>query len=247
MRKNNLSSLHWCLTAIVLLAQASACTGLSTKPSHVIPEPSGNYYLFNPDTIFADLAQGKTNLFIEKDENFDPPISKPLKVVQWNQTDYFQIAQAVHETFWNDTVDNWSLGLMDFTADCQYIDQGPQKVAFGLYKITDPIFRSSGIEEFIAIDPSTTSIWRSNKRLGPTTMPSAVIDLSRLKITANDAFRLAEENGGKNIRLALDNNCFISASLAPNGLYKDWHVVYQNNNLDEVFTLLINPYTGMIK
>lgn len=247
MRKKTFSCLSVYLTAMVFLVSTSACAKLSTKTSNVIPEPSGNYYLFNPDTILTDLAQGKKNLFIEKDENFDPPLSEPLKVVQWSQEDYFQIARAVHEFFWNETADDWKLSLLDFAMDCQYINQGPQKAAFGLYKFTNPIFRNSGIEEFIAIVPATNSIWRSNKRLGLTTMPSTAIDSSRLKVTANDAFRIAEDHGGERTRHYVENRCQVSASLAPSGLFKDWSVVYRNNNLDEIFTLLINPYTGTIK
>jgi len=235
-----------CLITTIFFTSMMACS-VSYIPSNKSRESSGNYYLFNPDTILTDLAQGKTDLFIEKDGSFDPPLSEPVKVVQWSQGDYFRIAQAVHERFWNDAFSDWKLGNMYFTADCHQVEKGPQKGSFGLYRIIEPFFEKSGLEELIVIDPSPNSIWRSNKSLDPQAMPSVSIDFPRLRVTANNAFQMAEDNGGKGARLANDNNCFATALLAPNGGAKDWDVSYHNKDQGDIFSIKIDEYTGMIK
>ena len=69
------------------------------------------------------------------------------------------------------------------------------------------------------------------------------IDPSNLKVTADNALRIAEENGGSSFRLATGNKCRVSMILDLNA-YGDWRVDYEWN--EAAFTIRIDPYTGNV-
>ncbi len=61
--------------------------------------------------------------------------------------------------------------------------------------------------------------------------------------------RIAEESGGENVRLSLNNECGITASLSPDSArYRGWNVMYigDKSNLS-AFEIDIDPSTGTIQ
>ncbi len=64
------------------------------------------------------------------------------------------------------------------------------------------------------------------------------IELTKFKTTAEQAVRIAEENGGKAARLN-DDKCQVSASIIEN----DWFVNY----FRETFSVFIDPFTGEVE
>ena len=71
------------------------------------------------------------------------------------------------------------------------------------------------------------------------------INLDKLKITADDALRIAEENGGIDARLAVDNQCDISISSSEHNWYVRYSIQASTNST--IFEMTINSYTGKYK
>ena len=71
------------------------------------------------------------------------------------------------------------------------------------------------------------------------------IDLANIKITAEEALRIAEANGGQAARTSVQNNCRVRVRLSG---YSGWLVrITENDSASEVFSLEIDPSTGKIK
>ncbi len=71
------------------------------------------------------------------------------------------------------------------------------------------------------------------------------IDLKQVKITAEDALKIAEENGGKEARLSTQNKCTIQVKLSGDF---GWRVfVYDDKTGSSFFSIEINRDTGKIK
>jgi hypothetical protein len=150
----------------------------------------------------------------------------------------------VHEQFWQTTIEDWELHFMTFRADCERFDEGPQQGIFRYYTITNHLFRKSGYDETINIDPSTSSVLLRYEGLSSRSQYSRSIDLSQLKISVHAAFQISEENGGRETRLRLENDCFVGAVLSPYERNKGWNVSYHNKDSPNIFEINIDEYTG---
>jgi hypothetical protein len=75
--------------------------------------------------------------------------------------------------------------------------------------------------------------------------------MTKLKVTADDALQIAEEQGGRNKRASVNHECSFNVVLAPSSVhYKGWVVWYQivqNERVETLFNLWTDPYTGKIK
>jgi len=202
------------------------------------------YYTFNPESILKSLDQSNADIFERQSIDFEPTIITPDVTVQWNQANYFQIASALHANILDEPIADRNLHFMIFRAGCEQMDEGPQQAVFEFYRITQPFFQKKGYKETINIDPATNSIWFQNERLSSREIYSQSINLLQLKVSANDAFRIAEDNGGRKARLELENDCSVSAILAPDGSAQNWEVNYSNRDSAHIFDIIIDEYTG---
>jgi len=67
------------------------------------------------------------------------------------------------------------------------------------------------------------------------------VDLSKVKISADEALRIAEKDGGQEKRVAIDNACDISVGISRNTIvYDGWMVNYSPS----IFFDKIDPVTG---
>lgn len=220
--------------------------------SQVMTEPDGlsSYfetadYKINPTTILDDLKKGKKNVFTfvtatpEVDEKL---YSEPFP---WKQSDYLTIANALHQYVWNETVDDWYVYNLSFYGDCSY-----NPVRFDLFQIT--YFKDAGSRQYTAHEIDIFPLYGDVATGGGTNFPRPLfgwkesLHFDKLKITADDALKLAEENGGKEARLAFQNKCKILISITSND--QKWVVGYrENTNAKYIFKINIDPYTGKYK
>ena len=70
------------------------------------------------------------------------------------------------------------------------------------------------------------------------------IDLQKLRFTADDALRMADENGGKTARLADQNKCEMDLVLYGDSQW-GWYIFHDDEG-SFIFDTHINPYTGNI-
>jgi len=199
-------------------------------------------YIINPDTILQRLNKGDTNVFM-------PEMATPIAPVydgriMWHQSDYIEIADALFQFKWKEPSSKWNVYSLELKTDC-----GENMGGFYYADIIyfNPIWIKSTIlytAREIEITPLYQDVgWGGN---GPN-YPHPIlgwrgINLSKIEISAENALNIADANGGKALRSAIQNNCSVYLGLS--GDY-GWYIYYLNNaSADMIFQIRIDPYTG---
>jgi hypothetical protein len=201
-------------------------------------------FKINPATILAALDNGGSSVFVTQPLPDEPRVSEGHFL--WNQSDYLKIATNAFQFQWKEIPTGWDVFGMIFDSNCQ---DNPS----GFYDATIIYFKSVWVRqtlEYTARQIEIHPLWSEVDWGGETNFPHPIlgwgsIDLNHLNISADDALKIAEENGGKVARMAIQNNCQILLVL--HGDSSIWNVYYERNTdgLD-TFKISINPYTGEI-
>ena len=236
----------WLAFLILLAIILSACRLFSfgTEDTMYWKETA---YTIDPDTILDSLAQGKKDVFTLQTATPEaelPPASEP---VHWSQSDFYRIAQALHEYVWNESVEEWYLPDMEFGMDCQGAFDGPQYGRFVFYKFVHIREQESRIEHDIYILHQENTVRVFETEYYPRLETWQNIDWAKVKISVTDALQIAERNGGYEARSNENNECKISLALAPGSKYEGWQVMYTGNNRTRLFDIHINTLTGEYK
>jgi len=203
------------------------------------------YYKINPEMILSDLESGKTEVYeveiaTPQSPLFDEPIS-------WHQSDYLRISNSLQEFVWHESLDDWSLYYMDFSTICHDRLSG---FGFGEFYYFKTSFLDNGKIRYIARGLQITPQYGDVAWGGRISFPRSLsgwksIDLSDIKIVAEQALKIAEYNGGKTARLSVHNECKIDVRLSG---YTGWEVVmYEIDTGSPIFRMEIDPYSGEIK
>jgi len=197
------------------------------------------FYEIDPETILGSLKTGKKNIFTSLKVIPDTPFySMPF---QWEQDDYLAIANALQEFVWQEKPTKWMIHSMEFYGDCKY-----NPIGFDIVNIT--YYKKNGLQKYdvrmIGIYPLTRmAAWGLGKNYPHSLFEQMdYIRPNDLAVTVNKALQLAEENGGKASRLAIDNECRISVSLSSSS--QKWNIIYSDKSTYSVFDMNINPYTS---
>ncbi len=207
------------------------------------PEHTG-YYKINPETILASLSRGETDVFIPEPATPSAPVFN--STISWHQSDYLKITNAVFQSVWKETFDSWSLLSMVFKIACQDNPDGFESGDIHFFKADG---ESDYTTREVLITPQYGDVSWGGGGLGSDfSRPSSgwkSIDVSRLKITADDALKIADDNGGKSFRSAKENQCRIAMILQ---LESDagWGVIYVGYDGSSNFNIEIDPYTGKV-
>jgi hypothetical protein len=137
---------------------------------------------------------------------------------------------------------------MDFSATCKAIESGFQNGRFDFFKVVNENGIQSLRSRFIDIDTRGNFIYVKELKYSPASGSREVIDLKGLKVSAEQAFEIAESNGGKEKRLLAENACRVSVVLSPNSAgYRGWEVIYTSTDTgDFLFRIQVDPYTSEI-
>jgi hypothetical protein len=208
---------------------------------------TGNY-MIDPETILESLDRGETNVFmpeIATPEFYTPPDGGTYS---WSQADYWEIASALHQFVWGESVDDWSLFRMMFYTNCADNLRG---FAIGDFVYFKPVLNHWTIRytaREIVIHPLVNSIsWGGNRNYPRPLLGWKSVDLKKLTVTADDAIQIAEENGGRDARLSVENKCSIDLSVGFNPRGDGWSVDYAQTDGTPIFGIEIDPYTGEYK
>lgn len=136
-------------------------------------------------------------------------------------------------------MDEWNIYNLTFKRECQN-----NPIGFDIADIS--LYKANGFEyslREIAIYPLAKEIdWG-----GETTYPRPFldgwsnIDLAKTNITAEDALRIAEEQGGKKARSKDENDCGILVGISNLHNEFQWKVSYY---FSPFFEIVIDPFTG---
>lgn len=211
----------------------------------------GNFKI-NPETFLQAIHNNKTNIYLPDDRSMEElDFTGPAlyeNSIQWSQNGYLDISRSINEQVWHDNLDGWLLYRMIFGTRCQDNLSGFENGTITYYKT---IFRNNKIRyttrDMIASPKYMSIIWGGGTEYPHPLFGWKNIDLNKIKITAEDALKIAEENGGKKTRLSVQNKCDIHVLLL-RGNYDGW-LVYYNNSLGSTngFEVRINYTTGKIE
>jgi hypothetical protein len=206
------------------------------------------YYAIDPPALLESLAQNGEAFFIPIENEPDIlPLDQQLPV-DWTQADYMHIANVLFEDIWKETTNGWSLKSMSFSLDCTKIEHGIQEADLRYFRNDKTPEQEIRIERSIDI-----YAWRKSARVvefiyTPRWVDWGSIDLAQMQISADDVLMLAENYGGKEKRLDVDNACDIDLLLSPDDpRYRGWHVRYDNRDGGQIFEAWIDPITGEVR
>jgi len=229
----------------MLVAVISACqpfdNGERKYPSTIGTFNVTGEFIINPTTILDTLDHGKTNVFTPALATPTEDSILPSGSIQWTQSEYLKVANALSQSVWNESLEDWSVYYLAFNRECQDNPKGFDDLTIIYYKTITVNMQKVYTARIIEIFPLASNVSWGGETNFPISSGWNEIDPSKFKITADDALRIAEENGGKEARLKLKNHCDILVR-APNHSNDDsWDVGYYYG-VD--FELIIDPFSG---
>jgi hypothetical protein len=207
-------------------------------------QPEKGVFLIDSKTILDLLSKGETNVFTpsaKQGSDFSAIISDG--VMNWSQRDFLMIADAVNQKVWGDSLNDWKLYRMDFSTDCHINPNGFEEGRIVFFKADVNKINKYVIREFL-IKPKYGYVeWGGGARASRPLFGWKSVNTNRF-ISADDALKIAEVNGGKDTRIRSSNNCGILLDLVPE-TSEEWSIDYLVDGLPE-FGITINPSSGEI-
>ncbi len=206
----------------------------------------------NPQSILQLVHQDPNIAFTPISDSDYPAYSESFSKIEpvlWKQADYLRIATAFFQINWGDMLSDWAVSDYSYQLGCREIDVAPypQSVQFVFHQVLKhDNTLDSRVERYIFITPNEGLLeWRESE-YSPDFSSHLYFDLSQVKISAEEALQIAENNGGKDYRGTLDNQCDISVFLKySDSLFSnsyDWLVYYSHD-----FSVKVDKQTGVYK
>ena len=211
----------------------------------------GDAYLINSKTILQAIKNGSVNIFTLQTETPEEEV-KAASPVQWSQADFIEVFTAFKQTFLSTTAVDQKIRSMNFQLDdCKDISFGPQSVSIYTYMLKSGIFvwpPFRVVSYSYSIDPPYNYVgWRAewyDQYALDALKQDAVLDLANVKISAEEALRIAELSGGKDARLAADDQCSIDIELDANSNNGNWLVTYNSYRSIKLLRIEIDKTDG---
>lgn len=237
-----------CILVLMLwLWYTARYDGIALYPNTFSNFGNKSFYSINTNTILVELSQGEKDVFIQEvapleDSIFEQPIN-------WSQSDYVKVSNVFYQVIWNESLENWNLYYLEFIANC---NSNPSGFGFGEISFFKNTSNKPWLNNYttraLQIIPQYGNVISADGGIFPQPLFDKwkSINLDTIVISADDALRIADENGGEEARLSVENNCTIQVRLS--GYDNYWKVrISENNTASVIFMMAINPYTGEIK
>lgn len=209
------------------------------------------FYVIQPETLLDALAHEDTSAFVAiSEQDVERPAPPTDFFVNWTQADYFYIVDAFYRLILQDTLVDWQVNSMGFSLRCIDIEAGLQDGIFGFFKIVrNEDNQEILITRYIEIAPRHKLVLLWEREFYPYVITRSSIDLTQIKFDSERVLEIAEDNGGQEKRLSLQNACSIRTSLSPDSAqYRGWSVVYTpSDNRTSGFHIIVDPFTGEIQ
>lgn len=183
---------------------ALALAGCSWKDPEETISYQSFYYSFNSQTILdtIDVGQG-----LQLEAWKIPPTPPPSPAsVNWSQDDFYRVALALVPP---DLASRTYLYGAQFWIDCQHVEQGITRMSFDMSTHLDR--QHSQIRSDLGIIVNAREGWASVSRddKSPGVFSYKPSDFPRMKVSAAQALRLAEDLAGSAYRQKVGNQCDI--------------------------------------
>ena len=223
------------------------------SPAHEpVVSSQESYYRIQPESILASLDQNDFEVFVSQN-NPEALLNERNTAIHWKQSDFLRIATAFSETIWHEPIDLWDLHSLFLRVTCSDVDKGFEFASIEYFKVLKSGNTESRIRRAMHIDPGANMISVYETEYSPTSMEWNSIDLASLEISADRALEIADKNEGRDARVNVENKCFISASLAPDGFYEGWNIRYSlyggntSSATRELLSVYVNERTGAFR
>lgn len=176
-------------------------------------------YRINPKTILESLGNGQGDMFTQVASGSELS-SLPSNSFLWKGEDYLNVAEAMHEKEWSESLANWHLYSLKFLIRrCQQVDEGIDSAEILYYQLKDNQYVVHGIR----INPLFEEIMVGENRY-PYHEEWLSIELDKIVVnTPSKALELAEAGGGRNAREKTgEDGCYISLYLNPESGFPAW-------------------------
>ena len=209
------------------------------------PEGKVEFYKFDSTTILPSLDQGKADVFLPLDANaVDANAEYPA--IEWSQAQFLKVANALSQRVCNEPLelDQWDILRVRFGGgSCRENVDGFFSFEIVYYKTVktgwEMVYTARRID---LLSGGSTATWAGDGDFSANFFQRwQNIEMTKFQITADQAYRIAEENGGRAARRNSDDKyCQIFVS-AENG-EDSWLVDYAAN----VVRASIDPSTGKV-
>jgi len=234
-----------CTLLFLVLALLVSCRWPALEQEHQIDRGEQTYYI-DSSSLLQSLAQGKKDSFVLQTATPEATLPSSPPSISWKQPDYYYIAQSFYRLVLGESLDEWKLTQMYFKLDCKEIDIGLQQAGFTFFRTEHTRERNSRLIRYINIAPKENRVYFSETEYYPELEQWQFIDLNQMKISAEDALKIAENAGGSKIRTDTGNNCHITELFDSQGKYNGW-VLWYSTDKGSIFVIDIDPFTGEYK
>jgi hypothetical protein len=210
------------LSALIYITFAYLLISAESSTRYTIERKN---YAINPNTILEELNQGKTSIFISQgDIQYQNTIEREHNPVHWDQDDYMKIAFAANQKSLDLSSETWGIDAAYLFVDCLMVNDGFREATFSFKGIDGRDY----YESVITIQPQKNELEIYKKKHYPLRTAIGVVSADELQITAEAAIKIAEENGGSQIRERANRACYLLVTYRPTGLDEDegWHIQY---------------------
>lgn len=230
---------------LIIVMSASGCQWITLEDEQRI-ELDDKRYTINSTILLQSLTQGNKDVFTLRTAT--PPATlqwSPISVA-WKQADLFFIAEAVHQVASGQSLDGWKLERMSFGTGCENISVGWQVGDFVFFKTEHLSDMDSRLVHFIGIDSLGNVVdYSSRQELYQSFGEYPSLDLTKIKISAEQALQIAESAGGSKFRINNQDNCRVAINIESAGKYKGWYIAYfPTDDNKRSFHIIVNEITG---
>jgi len=208
-------------------------------------------YSIDSKTTLQSLEDGNTNVFTKLGEGEEyfmdnlnlPEVSPP---VHWEYTDYLTITNAFLQNVVGKPLRDWKLYSLGFQADCQDIVEGAQNMDIEIFHFIDSQNEESKTRLHLGIYPKSEQVNRLETKYSPYFESVSTLELEQINIPIEEVLKIAETNGGKQVRESINNMCEVTASITAEIINNDWSVTYRSNG-ETLMEVFVDEQTGEYK
>jgi len=203
------------------------------------------YYEFDAVNAFEDIQAGKLPTIFEiEEEQYDmKQIPSKKNNMVWKEAELLGIQRGILKNM--NITRRMDLNLLYYVIPCENIERGAQ---FASYYSSSFSLEKDGFHRLnliISIDPRRQSVLVDRREYYPVyNYNEKVIKIDELNLSYIDVVKIAEDNGGNEIREQVNSKCNIDVLLAPGSRNENWQVMYEKTRI--LLELNIDDKTGNI-
>lgn len=191
----------------------------------------------DPTSLLGDIRNGKKITLHVQDFEPDNPSFTPIG---WSENDFLEVAQTYWKAIWQDDPNLWNLYKVVFDTTCDSASDQFGDAEFLYYQeITKDGVNLYSVRGFDIYPAYGYLSWSGDTiyprpKLGRKLIK---IDLENIiKVPAEKALALADQQGGSDFRKKENNNCNITIILWPEQYERsDWLVLYTGKTNTEIW------------